>query len=123
MSALFQHAEYEKKEELRREAENLEWERQRKEKKYNEACEKLEKQMLDELKKQSTDLKQSRELIAYIDEVKYLAKKQYKDTNYPVELTDWINWAESYAAELNPLSKGLPAYQKATEILKLEDIE
>ena len=80
--------------------------------------------MLDELKKQSTDLMQSRKLIAYIDEVKNLAKKQYKSTtNYPVELTDWINWAESYAVELNPLSKGLPAYQKATEIIKFEDIE
>ncbi len=123
VSALFQHAEYEKQEELRREAEKLEWERQRKEKKYNEACEKLEKQMLDELKKQSTDLKQSRELIAYIKEVKNLANKQYKDSNYPLELTDWINWAENYAAELNPLSKGLPEYKKATDILKLEDIE
>ena len=91
MAALFQHAEYKKQRELRREAEKLERERQRKEKKYNEACEKLEKQMLDELKKQSTALKQRRELIAYMDEVKDLAKKQYKDTNYPVELTDWIN--------------------------------
>ena len=123
MSALFQHAEYEKQEELRREAEKLEWERQRKEKKYNEACKKVEKQMLDELKKQSTDLMQSRELLAYIDEVKNLANKQYKDTNYPVELTDWINWAESYATEVNPLNKGLPEYKKAMDIVKLEDIE
>ena len=79
--------------------------------------------MLDELKKQSTALKQRRELIAYMDEVKDLAKKQYKDTNYPVELTDWINQAESYATELNPLSKGLPEYKQATDIVKLEDIE
>jgi len=42
---------------------------------------------------------------------------------YPVELTDWINWAESYATELNPLNKGLPKYKKATDILKLEDIK
>ncbi len=79
--------------------------------------------MYEELKKQSTDLKQSRELIAYIDEVKDLAKKQYKDTNYPVELTDWINWAESYATELNSLNKSLPKYIKAMETIKLEDIE
>ncbi len=123
VSTLFQHAEYKKQEELRREAEKLERERQRKEKKYNEACEKLEKQMLDELKKQSTYLKQSRELIAYIDKVKELAKKQYKDTNYPVELTDWITWAESYATEPNPLNKGLPEYKKATDIVNLEDME
>ena len=123
VSAMFQHSEYKKQEELRREAEKLERERQRKEKKYNEACKKVEKQMLDELKKQSTDLMQHRELLAYIDEVKDLANKQYKDTNYPIELTDWINWAESYAIELNPLNKGLPEYKKATDILKLEDIE
>lgn len=90
VSALFQHAEQKKQRELRRKVEELERERQRKEKKYNEACEEVEKQMLDELKKQSTDLMQSRELLAYIDEVKDLAKKQYKDTNYPVELTEWI---------------------------------
>jgi len=79
--------------------------------------------MYEELKKQSTDLKQSRELIAYIDEVKDLAKKQYKDTNYLVELTDWINWAESYATELNSLNKSLHKYIKAMETIKLEDIE
>lgn len=123
VSALFQHAEYKKQEELRREAEKLEWERQRKEKKYNEACEKLEKQMLEDLKKQSSDLMHSRKLKNYIDEVKNLAKKQYKNTNYPEELTEWIKWAESYTEELNPLSKGLPAYKKATEIITLEDIE
>lgn len=105
VSALLQHAEHKKQRELRREAE------------------KLEKQMLEKLKKQSTDLKQSRELIAYIDEVKGLAKEQYKDSEYPVELRDWIIWAENYAVELNPLNKGLPIYQKATEIVKLEEIE
>ena len=46
-----------------------------------------------------------------------------QDISYPVELTEWIKWAESYMEELNPLSKGLPVYKKATEILKLEDIE
>ena len=119
VSALFQHAEHKKQRELRRKVEELERERQRKEKKYNEACKKVEKQMLDELKKQSTDLIQHRELLAYIDEVKDLANKQYRDTNYPIGLTDWINWAESYAIELNPLNKGLPEYKKATDILKL----
>lgn len=66
---------------------------------------------------------QSKELNAYIDEVKSLAKEQYKDGNYPVEVREWINWAENYARELNPLNKGLPAYLKAREIIKLEDIE
>jgi len=30
----------------------------------------------------------------YIDEVKSLAKKQYGDQDYPLELTNWITWAE-----------------------------
>ncbi len=123
VSALFQHAEHKKQRELQRKVEELERDKRRKEKKYSEACEKLEKQMLDELKAQSNDLKQSRELIAYIEEVENLAKEQYKDNNYPVELTNWMHWAERYATELNPLSKGLPTYQKATDIVKLEDME
>lgn len=98
-------------------------EKQRKLKKYNEACEAYEKQMFEDLERQSNNLKKSSEVKAYIAEVKSLAKEHYKDENYPVELTDWINWAENYAAELNPLSKGLPTYQKVTETLKLEDIE
>ena len=45
-------------------------------------------------------------------------------TEYPIELRDWIFWAENHAKELNPLVKGvLPGYKKATEILNLEDIE
>ncbi len=124
VSALFQHSEYEKQEELRREAEKLEWERQRKEKKYNEACEKLEKQMLEDLELNSSRLNRSRELKAYIDEARALAQKKYADNQYPEDLTNWLVWAENHVQMLNPLSKGiLPSYKKATEIIKLEDIE
>ena len=73
---------------------------------------------------QSNNLNKSRELLAYIDEVKSLAKKQHGDQDYPPELTNWITWADNHAKELNPLAKGvLPSYKKATEILNLEDIE
>jgi len=124
VSALFQHAEYEKQEELRREAEKLERERQRKEKKYNEECEKLEKQMIENLELNSSRLNRSRELKAYIDEVKALAQKQYADNQYPEDLTNWLVWAENHVQVLNPLSKGiLPSYKKATELIKLEDIK
>lgn len=123
VATIFKHAEYKKQEELRRKVEELEWEKRRQLQRYNEACEKQEKQMLDDLQRQSCDLLKSKEIKAYIDEVKSLAKEQYKDGSYPVELTDWINWAENYAAVLNPLSKGLPVYRKATEVIKLEDIE
>lgn len=122
VATLFKHAAHEKERKLRRKTEELERDKQRKSQKYNEECEKIEKQMLDDLKKQSSDLMQSRELKVYINEVKSLADKQYTDGNYPVELRNWVTWAESYAEELNPLSGGLPTYQKAMEIMKLEDI-
>lgn len=124
VATIFQHAEWEKQRELRLKAEALERDKQRNLKKYNEKCEKLELEMLEELKKQSADLVQSKELIAYIEDVKSLAKQKWISTNaYPKELIDWIDWAESYAYKLNPVNRGLPSYQKANEILKLEDIE
>jgi len=123
VSTIFKHADWERQRELRLKAEELEREKRRQLQRYNEACEKQEKQMLDDLKRQSNALMQSKELKTYVAEVKSLAKEQYKDDNYPVELTDWIIWAENYVVELNPLNKGLPTYQKAREIVKLEDIE
>ena len=123
VSALFQHAEYKKQRELRRKAEELEWERRRKEKQYSEACEKLEKQMLEDLELNSSRLHRSRELKAYIDEVRALAQKQYVNTQYPEDLTHWLVWAENHVQVLNPLSQGiLPSYKKATEVIKIEDI-
>ncbi len=123
VTAIFDHANYNQERKLREAAEALEREKQRKIQKYKEACESLERQMLEDLIDQSNNLNKSRELMAYIEEVKFLAQKQYTDQDYPLELTDWIIWAENYAAELNPLNKGLPTYQKVTEIIKLEDIE
>lgn len=119
-AAVFEHAKYNHEKKLREEAEALERERQRKLRKYQEACEALEKQMLEDLITQSDNANKSRELIAYIGEVKSLAQKQYVGEEYPIELKDWIIWAENYAKELNPLAKGvLPRYRKATEILRL----
>jgi len=124
VTVLFEHAKLKKERKIREAAEALEREKQRKLQKYKEACDLLEKQMLEELSSQSKNLNKSRELLAYIDEVKSLAEKQYVDKEYPVELRDWIFWAENHAKELNPLIKGvLPGYKKATEILNLEDIE
>ena len=123
VSALFQHAEHKKQRELQRKVEELERDKRRKEKKYSEACKKLEKQMLDELKAQSNDLKPSWLRPWNLHPLKNLVKEQYKDSNYPVELTNRTHGAERYATELNPLSKGLPTYQKATDIVKLEDME
>jgi hypothetical protein len=121
VAALFQHAEYEKARELRLEAERVEREKQHKLKKYHEACTKLEQEMLNELIQQSKNAMYSRELYKYINEVKQRAKLEYKNTQYPKRLINWITWAENYARELDPLSKGLPTYQKATEIINLED--
>jgi hypothetical protein len=121
VAALFQHAEYEKARELRLEAERVEREKQHKLKKYHEACTKLEQEMLNELIQQSKNAMYSRELYKYINEVKQRAKLEYKNTQYPKRLINWITWAENYACELDPLSKGLPTYQKATEIINLED--
>lgn len=121
VAALFQHAEYEKARELRLEAEKVEREKQHKLKKYHEACTKLEQEMLNELVRQSKNAMYSRELYKYINEVKQRAKLEYKNTQYPKRLINWITWAENYAHELDPLSKGLPTYQKATEIINLED--
>jgi hypothetical protein len=123
VATIFKHVKVEKEREQRLEAEAVERTKKRQLQKYHEACEKYEKQMLDDLQKQSSDLKKSKEIKAYIDEVKSLGKEQYGDGNYPVELEDWINWAENYVEELNPLSKGLPGYKNATEIVLLEDIE
>lgn len=123
VAALFQYAECEKARELRLETERIERERQYKLKRYNEACEKLEKEMLEDLKQQNRNAMYSRELSHYIDEVKIIAKKQYAEDEYPAELINWIHWAENYANELNPLGKGLPSYREATEIIKLEDME
>lgn len=123
VAALFEHAKVENERKQRLELEAFEREKQHKLQKYHEECEKQEKLMLDDLKKQSSDLIQSKEIRVYIDEVKSLAKEQYEDGHYPVDLTNWIRWAENYAAKLNPLNKSLPTYKKATEIVKLEDIE
>ena len=120
VATIFKHVDWERQRELRLKSEELEREKKRQLQRYNEACEKQEKQMLNDLQRQSKDLMQSKELKAYIDEVQSLAKEQYKDGSYPVELTDWINWAENYAEELNPLNKGLPTYQKATQVVKLD---
>ena len=121
---LLEHVKLDKERKIREAAEALEREKQRKLQKYKEACDLLEKQMLEELSSQSNNLNKSRELLAYIAEVKSLAEKQYADKAYPVELRDWIIWAENHAKELNPLIKGvLPGYKKATEILNLEDME
>lgn len=123
VATIFKHAKVEKEREQRLEAEAAERTKQRQLLKYNEACEKYEKQMHDDLMDQSRDFMRSKELRAYIDEVKGLAKEQYKDGNYPLELSNWINWAEVNAKELNPLSEGLPEYRKAIEVVKLEDAE
>lgn len=124
VSTIFKHAEWEKQRELRLKAEALERDKQRKLKKYSEACEKLEIEMLEDLKKQSAELTQSKEIIAYIEDVKSLAKQKWMNTNdYPKELLDWIEWAGEYASRLNPLNKGFPQYQKANDVLKFEDIE
>ncbi|GIT98802.1 hypothetical protein [Sulfurovum sp. TSL1] len=122
VATIFEHAQVEKEREQRLEAEAAERAKQKQLQKYNEACEKYEKQMLDDLMSQSRDFIQSRELKAYIEEVNSLAKEQYKDGNYPLELSDWINWAEAQAKKLNPLSEGLPTYKKAIELLELADI-
>ena len=123
VETLFKHAEHEKERKIRKAAEELELEKKRKIQTYKEACKIREKQMLDDLIIQSNNANKSRELLAYIDEVKCLAQKQYSDKGYPVELRDWITWADNYAKELNPLIKGiLPSYKKATEIIKFEDM-
>ncbi len=124
VSAIFEHAKNKHERKLREVAEALEREKQRKLQKYQDTCEALEKQMLEDLISQSDNSNKSRELLAYIDEVKSLAQRQYNDEYYPIELRAWIIWAENYAKELNPLTKGiLPSYKKATEILNLEDIK
>lgn len=120
---LFKHARHEKERKLRLKIEEMKREKERKLQKYKKECVKLEKQMLDDLQKQSNNFIRSRELNVYINEVKNLARKQYMDGNYPEELRNWITWAERYAADLNPLSEGLPIYRHATEIIKLEDID
>ncbi len=124
VNAIFEHATYNHERKLREVAKALEREKQQKLQRYKEVCESLEKQMLEDLIKQSNNLNKSSELAVYIEKVKSLAKKKYPDQNYPTELIDWISWTENYAQELNPLTKGiLPSYKKATEIIKLEDVE
>ena len=123
VAALFQHSENGRVRELRLKAEEMEREKRRKLQRYDEACNKLEKEMLADLKRQSRNLMYSKELKIYIDGVKRLANKQYLEDEYPVELIDWIHWAEKYAEELDPLSKSLPGYRKATTIIKLEEMD
>lgn len=123
VAALFQHAEYEKARELRLEAERIEREKQQRLKKYHDACTKLEQEMLNDLVQQSKNATYSRELYKYIDEVKQKAKLEYKNAEYPEGLINWISWAENHARELDPLSKGLPTYRKATEIIDIEDMD
>lgn len=104
ISTLFEHAKVENERKQRLEAEAVEKEKQRQLQRYHEACRQYEQQMIDKLIQQSRDFIQSKEIQTYIDEVKRLAKEQYKDDHYTVELIAWIIWAESYAKELNPLN-------------------
>ena len=123
VETLFKHAEHEKERKIRKAAEALEVERKRKIQRHKEACKLREKQMLDELINQSDNFNKRKELRAYISEVERLADQQYLNGKYPIELRNWVTWAEGYAEELNPLRQGLPTYKKAIDIMKLEDVD
>ena len=94
----------------------------KKEKDYLRKCEELENEFLLNIEKESDQWARSMRLRDFITAVETKAKSTYKHLPFPKELSDWLEVANKYANEIDPLTKGLPSYQKASDMFKIEDI-
>ncbi len=107
----------EQKENERREQERLVQEERRKNRIYEEQCAQYENQLIDKLIKQSNDMAVSVRIREYVSAVEQRAKIQLSDENYPKELSDWLEWANKQADNIDPLNEKWPSYISARDVI------
>lgn len=105
------------KENERREQERLAQEERRKNRIYEEQCAQYENQLIETLIKQSNDMAVSVRIREYVSAVEQRARIQFSDENYPKELSDWLEWANKQADNLDPLNEQWPFYISARNVI------
>ncbi len=105
------------KENERRERERLVLEERRKNRIYEEQCTQYENQLIEKLIKQSNDMAVSVRIREYVFTVEQRARIQFSDENYPKELSDWLEWANKQADNLDPLNEQWPSYISARDLI------
>lgn len=105
------------KENERRERERLVQEEHRLNRIYEEQCAQYENQLIEKLIKQSKDMAVSVRIREYLSAVKQKARFHYPNEDYPKELSDWLEWADKQADNLDPLNDQWPAYISARDVI------
>jgi hypothetical protein len=101
----------------RREQERLVQEERRKNRIYEEQCTQYENQLIEKLIKESNDMAGSVRIREYISAVKQKARFHYPDEECPKELSDWLEWANKQADNLDPLNEKWPSYISARDVI------
>ncbi len=121
IDGIFDSVTAKKENSTRRKKEEQEREKTRILKKYNLHCAELEKNMIEQLEKQAKDWHFTMQLQSYISDVE--AKAKVQNRNIPIDTLKWLKWAKQHLNKINPLKGSLPSYNKAEELLSIEDIE
>ena len=121
IDGIFNFATAKKENRVRREIEDREREKARILKKYNLHCAELERNMKEQLEKQTKNWNFTVQLQSYISAVENKAKAQNKII--PIDTLKWLDWANQYLDKINPLQGALPTYNKPEELLTIADIE
>ncbi len=103
IDGIFNFATAKKENRVRREIEDREREKARILKKYNLHCAELERNMIEQLEKQTKNWNFTVQLQSYISAVENKAKAQNKII--PIDTLKWLDWANQYLDKINPLKR------------------
>ena len=121
IDGIFNFVAVKKENRIRREKEAKVQEEARVLKKYRSHCIVLEKNMIEQLEKQTKDWNFTMQLQSYILAVEDKAKAQSE--NIPIDTLKWLKWANQHLNKINPLKGSLPTYTEAEELLSIEDVK
>lgn len=80
-------------------------------------CVQYENQLIEKLIKQSNDMAVSVRIREYVSAVEQKARTQFSDENYPQELSNWFEWANKQADNIDPLNDQWPSYISARDVI------